>query len=105
LPVAVAGVTVAEKVTVWPATDGLREEPTVTVAAAFETDTVTGAEVLPPLPASPLYTAVIEWAPTARFAAVAAAAPLLNADVPSTVAPSRNCTVPVAEAGVTEAVS
>jgi hypothetical protein len=105
LPVAAAGVTVALKVTVCPATDGFKEEPSVVLAAAFDTDTVTGEEVLTSVPGSPPYTAVIECIPTARFAAVSDAVPLLSADVPSTVAPSRNCTEPVADAGANEAVS
>ena len=55
--------------------------------------------------ASPLYTAVMEWAPTARLETINVAEPLGIGAVPSRVVPSRNCTVPVAEAGDSAAVN
>jgi len=48
---------------------------------------------------------VIEWAPSARLEVLIAAEPAESAAVPRDVAPSKNSTVPVAEEGVTVAVS
>jgi len=55
--------------------------------------------------ASPLYTAVMEWAPTARLESVSEAEPPAMVAVPREVVPSRNCTVPVAADGDTLAVN
>jgi hypothetical protein len=49
--------------------------------------------------ASPLYTAVREWAPTASVEVASEADPLAMAAEPKDVVPSRNCTVPVADDG------
>ena len=46
-----------------------------------------------------------EWPPTASDDVLIEAVPPLTGDVPSDVAPSKNCTVPVAPDGVTVAVS
>ena len=70
---------------------------------AFVTVCETAAEVPAAVLASPLKTAVIECAPTASVETTSPALPLLSVTVPSTAAPSRNWTVPVAEAGVTPA--
>jgi hypothetical protein len=53
---------------------------------------------------SPEYAAVIEWDPTASADVVSCAVPPLSATVPTDVAPSKNCAVPVAADGVTVAV-
>jgi hypothetical protein len=105
LPVADAGAIVAVKVTDWPATDGFRDVAITADEAAFATLTVVAADELPALLVSPLYSAVIECVPAVRFVAVTEAEPPVRVTVASTVAPSRNCTVPVAEAGATVAVS
>jgi hypothetical protein len=55
--------------------------------------------------ASPLYDAVMECVPCVRAEVLNKAEPLASVAVPRTVAPSRNCTVPVAVAGVTAAVN
>jgi hypothetical protein len=75
-----------------------------TVEVALVTVTVATADVLAALFASPLYTAVNACVPTVRLATVATARPPVSGNVTSGVAPSRNCTVPVAEDGETEAV-
>ena len=54
---------------------------------------------------SPLYTAVMECAPTARVEIASEADPLAMVAVPRDVVPSRNCTVPVANAGEIVAVN
>jgi hypothetical protein len=59
----------------------------------------------PLLAASPLYTAVIECAPAESAEVEKEAEPLLSVPVPRIVVPSRNCTVPVAAAGLTVAVN
>jgi hypothetical protein len=61
------------------------------------------AEVLGEFVASPEYTAVSEWFPGASAEVESVAAPLLTETEPSEVAPSRNCTVPMALAGETAA--
>jgi len=45
------------------------------------------------------------WVPTESAAVVSVAVPPLTAAVPSELAPSKNCTVPVAAAGETVAVN
>ena len=67
--------------------------------------TITAPEVLAAYPAAPPYEAVTEWLPTARFETASAADPPCSATVPIAVAPSRNCTLPVACAGDTVAVN
>jgi hypothetical protein len=47
---------------------------------------------------------VIEWLPRASAAVASAAEPAESGALPSDVAPSKNCTVPVAADGVTVAV-
>src|SRR5690349_19067037 len=105
VPLAVAGTTVAVNDTACPPAEGLSEDAKVTLAFAFATVTDAAAELLLLLLASPRYTAVIACEPAARFTALMDADPPLRVAVPNTVAPSWNCTVPVAEVGVTVAVS
>ena len=55
--------------------------------------------------ASPLYCAVMEWLPTPSAEVVKLAVPALSGMLPEmAVAPSKNVTLPVAEAGATLAV-
>ena len=61
---------VAVRVTGWPNTDGLGEDATVVVVAAWLTTGDTVGEVLPVKLASPPYTAVMERVPTARVEVV-----------------------------------
>ncbi len=74
------------------------------LVAALLTVWVNTADVLVALLASPLYTAVTECDPAASVDTASAADPLLIVAVPSTVVPSRNCTVPVAEFGDSNAL-
>jgi len=104
VPVAAVGVTTAVSVTVWPTVEGFTDDAAVTVVAALFTVSVTMADVLEALLPSPLYTAVMECAPEASVDTDSEAAPLTTVAEPSAVVPSRNCIVPVAEAGVTVAV-
>jgi hypothetical protein len=104
-PVAEAGVRFAVKVTVWPKVEGFADELTVTPAGALLTVWVNTADVLAELFASPLYAAVTECVPTASEETAKVAAPPLTVLVPSTAAPSRNCTLPVAVAGDNFAVN
>jgi hypothetical protein len=104
LPVAEAGETVAVNVTFCPDIAGLSDEVSAVAVLSLLTVTVTAAEELPASLPSPLYTAAIERLPTARLEVENAADPLARFAVASTVAPSRNWTLPVAAAGVTEAV-
>jgi len=108
VPVAADGETVAVNVTLCPKV----EEPTldesivvVGVNAALLTACVSGAEVLVKKLLSPLYFAVIECGPAASADVDSCAVPPLSAITPSDVAPSRNCTVPVALEGDTVAVN
>ena len=55
--------------------------------------------------ASPLYTALMVWLPTAIAEIGSVAVPLLSDTVPSGVEPSLKVTVPVAVEGVTVAVN
>jgi hypothetical protein len=103
VPVA-AGFTFTVKVTVCPVADGFGLETRLSPGLSF-TLCETAAEVEPALPASPLYTAVMECVPCVRAEVLKDAEPLASVDVPSTVLPSRNCTVPVAVEGVTPAIN
>src|SRR5436305_7736519 len=99
LPVGVpppgAAVTVAVKVTAWPVTDGLADEASVVVVVAWMA-CVKGDEVLLAKAASPLYMAVMLWAPIVRVVVLSVARPSLpRGAVPSGALPSRNVTVPV----------
>ncbi len=101
VPVA-AALRLAVMVTFWPVTPGLGLTPAVIPAANFM-DWERTAEVEPASVGSPPYTAVMECVPCVRAEVVNEAEPFERAPVPSTVVPSRNCTKPAAEAGVTVA--
>jgi hypothetical protein len=105
VPVTPEGVTVAVRVTAWPGVARFGEATRMVVDGALFTSSVTGGDVLALLLASPLYTAVSVWLPTARPEVLRLALPLLKAWLPIVALPSRKVTVPVAVAGVTVAVS
>lgn len=106
VPAPLAALTVASSTTDWPNVDGFGvETTTVVVAGDVDTTWVRTDDVLPPWLASPLYTAVIEWLPTESVDVDNDAVPALSVTVPMGLAPSRNCTVPVAPAGDTVAVN
>jgi hypothetical protein len=106
LPVALAGVTVAVRLTVWPTAAGFGEEVrTVVVPADDVITSVTATDVLAPFVESPPYTAVSEWLPAVRLEVVYVAVPPAIFAVPSTALPSLKVTVPVAVDGVTLAVN
>jgi hypothetical protein len=107
VPVAVAGDTLAVKMTAWLNCDGFNEEVNVTIGMTLTTVCTTGVEMAAVSVASPLYAAVTECVPTERLEVVSAAAPprVRVTGLPKGVVPSRNVTVPVAEAGVTVAAN
>src|SRR5881397_1007664 len=95
---AAAEVTVALSVTACPVVDGFGVEVRVVVVAAAAgafTTWFTVAEVLAANVALPPYAAVSGCVPTASVEMESEALPLTSVAVPSTVAPSRNVTVPV----------
>ena len=92
------------RVTACPETEGFSEDPMLAVLAALLTISVNTRELLGRFAASPEYTAVSEWLPAANDAENDAA-PFVIGTVPSKLPPSRNCTVPVAPAGETAAVT
>jgi hypothetical protein len=69
VPVAPAGLTVAVKVTPWPKVEGLADEATVVVLAAWFTCWVTVPLLGLKLPPPP-YSAVMTWLPAVREAVV-----------------------------------
>src|ERR1043166_1826924 len=88
--------TVAVKVTDWPYTEVLVEEPRVVVVGSLFTCCVRAGELVLLLKlASPPYTAVMEWEPTEREAVARVAWPELRVAVPRVVAPSLSVTEPV----------
>jgi len=102
-------VTVAVKMTLCPAVDGLTDEVSVTVLITFNTTWERTDDVEAALTTSPEYAAVIGCVPTASVAAVQAAVGLFPAPVNATalhriVAPSLKVTVPVGDVPVTVAV-
>ena len=106
VPVALAGLTVAVRVTICPAAAelGVTSKP---IAAGFVAGLITSAtvaDVLALLLESPLYDAVSVWLPTARLEVTSAAAPLDIATVPRVTAPSLNAMAPVALVGITTAL-
>jgi hypothetical protein len=105
VPVAVEGVTVAVNVALCPTFNGDAGPVSVVVEFAFATVCTTGADVLPASASSPPYTAVSEFEPAGRFVTAICADPFARAADPRTVAPFRNCTVPVDDEGDTVAVS
>src|SRR5262249_35855280 len=85
--------TVAVKVTAWPVTAGLTDDPRATVVDAGLTVTADAAEVLPAKSAVPPETAGSWWLP-APSDTVGTAGPALSCAVPSPGVPSRKVTVP-----------
>src|SRR6516165_5877878 len=87
--------TVAVKVTAWPVTAGLTDDPRVSVVAAGLTVTVAAAEVLAAKPLTPKKEAVSAWVPTnSDVGRVAWPVPSSGAE-PSSVLPSLKKTVPI----------
>ena len=112
-PVGLVPVTVAVKVTFVPTIDGFAELLSAVVVAAPPLLTTCEKIVLvePLLVASPLYTAVMLWVPTARLLVAQAAVRILPEPVKATaehaaieVAPSLKFTVPVGALPLTVAV-
>jgi hypothetical protein len=105
LPVAEEGVNVAVRVTVWPDIEAagvtLR---VVVVAVTAATDSAAILEVLAATLESPPYEAESKWLPETSVVVLRVAVPPVRGAVPRVDRPSRNVTVPVAEAGVTTAV-
>jgi ribosomal protein S5 len=104
LPVAVDGVTVTVKVTVWPSVAGFALDVSVSEEAALITWPIAG-EVDPNTCESPLYAAMMECVPGVKAEVEKVAAPELTVLVPIAVPPSRNVTLPVAVDGLTVAVN
>ena len=104
VPVATAGVIEAVKVTFCPKVGAVLLADRAVEVAALLTVTATAGEVLPVSLASPLYTAVMLCTPADNVETDNVALPPLTGEVPSTVVPSRNCTVPFAAAGDTAAL-
>jgi hypothetical protein len=104
VPVAVAGVTVAVRVTDWPGFAGFTLDATATVDALFTT-WLRADDVDATVFASPLYDAVIAWEPAVRLDVEILANPDASVAELINVDPSKNWTVPVEEAGVTDAVN
>ena len=88
-------VTVAVKVTDWPNTDGLTDEPSAVVVASLLTTWLVAVDVLARSFVSPPYTAVIECVATDKVLVVKVATPPLSVPVPSVAEPFLNVTVPV----------
>src|SRR5262245_6267257 len=87
--------TLAEKVTAWPVTAGLTDDPRVSVVAAGLTVTIVAAEVLAAKPVTPKKEAVSAWLPT-NSDVVRVARPVASSGAePSRVLPSRKKTVPI----------
>ena len=80
-----------------PTTEGFNEDSTTALVPPWFTVCVNTAEVLPLTLVSPLYTAVMECAPSASPEVLKVVHPLpLSVPVPSVVVPSLNVTLPVA---------
>ena len=79
----------------WPGFDGLFEELTLVVVAAFSTVWISAGEVLVRCVGSPLYVAVIEFVPAGRVAQVKVVEPPESVPCPNLVEPFSNVTVPV----------
>jgi len=102
-PGAVA-LTTAVNVIAWPDVDGLSDELSVVVVAAWLTVWASAVELAKAKAASPPYLAVMVWDPTLSPVLVNVATPLaFSVPVPSVVLPSKKVTVPVgvAVAGAT----
>jgi hypothetical protein len=102
VPVAPAGA-VAVKVTDWLTIEGLRDDVTATVGAAFTTVTITGGEVAGLLLESPGVLAVIGSVPSGRFTVMVATPPMIGA-VPIVVEPSEKVTGPDTPGGTVSVI-
>src|SRR5262245_11060529 len=87
--------TVAVKVTAWPVTAGLTDDPRVSVVAAGLTVTVVAAEVLAAKPLTPKKDAVSAWVPTNSDVGRVARPAVSSGAEPSSVLPSWKKTVPI----------
>jgi hypothetical protein len=112
LPVGVKPVTDALNVTLAPTTDGFAELDSVDVLVALLTTCDKLVLVEPLLVASPLYTALMLWLPTARLLVAQVAVRILPEPVSAAVvqpaieaAPSLKFTVPVGALPLTVAVN
>ena len=105
VPVAAAGDTEAVRFTVCPYAIDPLSAASVVVVGAFVIVSFITAEAAEVQLASPRYVADIAWLPTVSAVVLSDAVPPLTVAVPITVAPSRNCTLPVAVAGDTVAVT
>jgi hypothetical protein len=103
VPVALEGA-VAVKVTGWLMIDGLRDDVTLTVGAAFTTVTVTGGEVAGLLLESPGVLAVIGSDPSGRLVTVIVATPPMIGAVPIGVVPSEKVTGPDTPGGTVSVI-
>jgi hypothetical protein len=103
VPVAPPGA-IAVKVTGWLMIEGLRDEVTVTVGAAFTTVTITGSEVAGLLLASPGVLAVIGSLPSGRLDTVMVATPPTIGAVPIGVEPSEKVTGPDTPGGTVSVI-
>ena len=82
--------------TAWPTVDGLSEDASAVEVAALSTVCESAGDVLASYCVLPLYSAVMECAPTARVDVVNVAFPAaLRVAVPSVVVPSFTVTVPL----------
>src|SRR5207248_8833652 len=81
--------TVAVKVTAWPVTAGLTDDPRATVVAARLTVTAAAAEVLSANPIVPAKEAVSAWSPIPRDTGRVARPAASSGAEPSSVLPSR----------------
>ena len=104
MPVPAVGVMTAVNVIACPVTDGFKLDCTVTLPTIF-TAWINAPEFAGFVIASPAYEAVMEWVPAVRVVNDKAALPDDIVAAPIAVAPSKNCNVPVAVAGVTVAVN
>ena len=89
------GVTVAVNVTDCPVFEGFSDETSLVVVLAFLTPWLSVFEVLARNEVLPLYTAVIEFVPTANFVVVNLATPALSVHVASVAVPFMKATAPV----------
>ena len=94
-PPGATAATLAVKVTAWPVTAGLTDDPRATVVAARLTVTAAAAEVLPAKPMVPEKEAVSAWVPMPSDTGTVAWPAALTGSKPRTVLPSRKMTKPI----------
>src|SRR5271157_13276 len=98
------GVTVAVNLTACPTAEGFCDETSAVLVDRCAMISFTAADVDGASLGSPPYAAVREWSPTASVEIFRVAVAPLRATDPRLLAPSRNCTLPVAVLGATVAV-